>query len=627
MKRIFLILISCCIVILLSSSTSKTPKKTEEKSKLNSRLAKGWNTWNTRSVLSFVLLPEYYSIDLMLQDKKTGAILKEALIGRRGAGEEIVTPGPHSYDGSYTEQTVWWDNIKVKVQSATNGQEFALIITPLNKEENNYLLIKPNILWDGKGKVQINPSNFSFKNKISIKTLYIKTADKIELCDTLMKCSLTGKVFISSNKNKSSGEIEAFITKSEIKQKAEKKKIGADSTLYDAMQTVLAWDVIYEPTHKRVIAPVSRIWNCGWGGWVLFDWDTYFASFMFAIDNKELAYSNAIAITKEITKSGFIPNFGAGLCNSEDRSQPPVGSFVIWKIYQNYPEKWFLEEVFDELLSWNRWWEKNRDVDGYMCWGSDLYNTGDIPKWLSQEVGKKQAAMWESGLDNSPMYDNAVFDSTKHKLLLADVGLLSMYIWDCKNLSLIAKELGRNDIKDELDIRIKKYSKSLETLWDKQTGMYLNKDLTTGEFSQSLSPTNFYPLLTGIPTQDKAERMMNEHFYNPKEFWGDWILPSTTRNNNAFKDNTYWRGRIWAPMNMLVYLGIKNYNLPKARKDLTEKSANLILKSWLEERHIYENYNSVTGAGSDVDNSDKFYHWGALLAYITLLEHQGIKTR
>ncbi len=622
MKRIFLILISCCIVILLSSSTSKTPKKTEEKSKLNSRLAKGWNTWNTRSVLSFVLLPEYYSIDLMLQDKKTGTILKEALIGRRGAGEEIVTPGPHSYDGSYTEQTVWWDNIKVKVQSATNGQEFALIITPLNKEESNYLLIKPSILWDGKGKVQINASNFSFKNNNLIKTLYVKTADKIELCDTLLKCSLTGKVFISSNKNKSSGEIEAFITKAEDIQKAEKKRFGADSTLYDAMQTVLAWDVIYEPTHKRVIAPVSRIWNCGWGGWVLFDWDTYFASFMFAIDNKELAYSNAIALTKEITKSGFIPNFGAGLCNSEDRSQPPVGSFVIWKIYQNYPEKWFLKEVFDELLSWNRWWEKNRDVDGYMCWGSDLYNTGDIPKWLSQEVGKKQAAMWESGLDNSPMYDNAVFDSTKHKLLLADVGLLSMYIWDCKNLSLIAKELGRNDIKDELDIRIKKYSKSLETLWDNKTGIYLNKDLTTGEFSQSLSPTNFYPLLTGVPTQDKAERMINEHFYNPNEFWGDWILPSTNRNTNAFKDNTYWRGRIWAPMNMLVYLGIKNYNLPKARKDLTEKSANLILKSWLEERHIYENYNSVTGAGSDVDNSDKFYHWGALLAYITLLEHQ-----
>ena len=102
---------------------------------------------------------------------------------------------------------------------------------------------------------------------------------------------------------------------------------------------------------------------------------------------------------------------------------------------------------------------------------------------------------------------------------------------------------------------------------------------------------------------------------------------STTRDNGAFKDNTYWRGRIWAPMNMLVYLGIKNYDLPKARKDITEKSANLILKSWLEERHIYENYNSVTGVGADVANSDKFYHWGALLAYISLLEHQLTKSR
>jgi len=449
----------------------------------------------------------------------------------------------------------------------------------------------------------------------------------MELVDTLMKCTLSGKIYISSISKKSSTEIEAFISKAENKQIGQKRKFEADSTLYDAMQTVLAWDIIYEPTHKRVIAPVSRIWNCGWGGWVLFDWDTYFASFMFAIDNKELAYSNAIAITKEITEKGFIPNFASGLCKSEDRSQPPVGSFVIWNIYQKYPEKWFLQEVFDELLAWNRWWEKNRDVKGYMCWGSDLYNTGDIPKWLSQEVGKKQAAMWESGLDNSPMYDNAVFDTINHKLLLADVGLLSMYIWDCKNLSLIANELGRNDVKEELDKRIKKYSTSLETLWDEKTGMYLNKDLAIGELSQSLSPTNFYPLLTGVPSQDKAERMMNEHFYNPKEFWGDWILPSTTRDNGAFKDNTYWRGRIWAPMNMLVYLGIKNYDLPKAKKDITEKSANLILKSWLEERHIYENYNSVTGVGADVTNSDKFYHWGALLAYISLLEHQLTKTQ
>ena len=75
-------------------------------------------------------------------------------------------------------------------------------------------------------------------------------------------------------------------------------------------------------------------------------------------------------------------------------------------------------------------------------------------------------------------------------------------------------------------------------------------------------------------------------------------------------------------MNFLIYCGLKNYNLPDARADLVEKSKKLIMKSWLEERHVYENYNSITGIGYDVENSDKFYHWGALLAYISLLENE-----
>jgi hypothetical protein len=115
--------------------------------------------------------------------------------------------------------------------------------------------------------------------------------------------------------------------------------------------------------------------------------------------------------------------------------------------------------------------------------------------------------------------------------------------------------------------------------------------------------------------------MIDEHFYNPEEFWGEYIMPSIAGNDAAFKDNDYWRGRIWAPMNFLVYLGIRNYVLPKARKDIVEKSKNLLLKSWIEENNIYENYNSETGQGDDVGNrSDKFYHWGALLGYIGLIE-------
>ena len=35
---------------------------------------------------------------------------------------------------------------------------------------------------------------------------------------------------------------------------------------------------------------------------------------------------------------------------------------------------------------------------------------------------------------------------------------------------------------------------------------------------------------------------------------------------------------------------------------------------------LYENYNSVSGIGNDVSNSDSFYAWGGLLGFIALME-------
>lgn len=624
-KQVFVSIVLLCFSCNGNNVSEEKSSQSKELEELNNRLAKGWNTWNTRSVLSYVLLPECFAINLQLQKMGTNEILTEALIGRRGEGKEKVKPGAHSYNGSYTELNVAWNNQEIKVESASEGSILGLRISPVKSAENFELLIKPEILWGRAGDILINKSDIHFSNDSGTIDICIKGLLKSEE-DTLIRCSLKDKIFLCTRADLEVADIENLITKARNKHFSNKAKYKSDSLLYEAMQTVLAWDVIYEPVNDRVIAPVSRIWctnpidQYGWGGWVLFDWDTYFASLMFALDNKELAYSNAIAITKEITKNGFIPNFGSGIGKSEDRSQPPVGSFVVKEIYNKYKEKWFLEEVFDELISWNRWWKNNRDFQGYLCWGTNPYDTKQQPGWLAMEVGKIQAAKWESGLDNSPMYDEAEFDSSIHLMMLADVGLLSLYIWDCKNLAEIARILDRKEISAELEERAAVYGGSLKTLWNDEFGLFLNKDLITGKFSYRLSPTLFYPLLTGMPDQKQAKRMIDEHFYNPYEFWGEWIIPSIARNDNAFKDNFYWRGRIWAPMNFLVYLGLRNYDLHQARKDLKEKSANLILKSWLEEKHVYENYNAINGVGDDVYSSDKFYHWGGLLAYISLVE-------
>ena len=282
-----------------------------------------------------------------------------------------------------------------------------------------------------------------------------------------------------------------------------------------------------------------------------------------------------------------------------------------------------MELLYYDLLKWNRWWNTNRKTDGLLCWGSSPFEPVTYRYWELVGVNETYGGALESGQDNSHMYDSIPFDKQKHQQRLNDVGLNSLYIMDCNLLARIANELGQQNDAEELRQRSKEYSANIAKLWDDHEAFYYNFRTDTKEFSRKTSPTNFYPLLANIPTDKQAERMLCKHLMNMEEFWGEWVIPATPRNDPAFKDNTYWRGRIWAPLNFLVYMGLRNYNTPvitDIRRQFSEKSKTLLLKSWLSNGYVFENYNAITGEGDDVANSDKFYHWGALLGFINLIE-------
>ena len=595
--------------------------------KLKSELCSGWNTWNTKSVLSHVLLPEAIAVDIFLNDTSTGEILKEALMGKRGNGAETILPLAHSNDGSYTELIITWHTIKLKVQSCSDKKDLNILVTPLDANHQGKVLISPSEIWwdrDGKADVAGNQLMFdlpSGKISLSAKGSAATNGDTTITC---LAFSAGAEITLSTEVNLSAPEIREKIAAAKEKHEANKNKYGETRELYHAMQNALAWNVIYDPEGQRELTTVSRLWNMYRGGFVIFCWDNYFSAYMHSLDNKNLAYANAIEMTNAITGSGFVPNLSAskGIASS-DRSQPPVGSFVVREIYRHYGEKWFLHEVFQKLLTWNRWWEKNRDTDGFLCWGSSPFEP--YLRNFDKHAHTRFGAALESGLDNSPMYDDIPFDTLSNQLKLADVGLMSLYIVDCEALADIAGELGKPEIKKELQKRGEKYRKNLHKLWDEKTGIYLNKRLDTNEFSPRISPTNFYPLIAKVPSQKQAERMINEHFYDPEEFRGKYIMPSIAFNDPGFQNNDYWRGRIWAPMNFLVYLGFRNYRLENARKDLAEKSKELFLEQWLKNGYICENYNSQTGECDDVRNSELFYHWGGLLGFISLIEAGFIK--
>lgn len=627
MKRLLPYLVLLCACAALAPMRAQTPA--ERYAGVQERLASGWNTWDTRSVLTHVFLPQGFAVDLNLLDGG-GNRASRFRIGDRAENAPVLQPGAHAYDGSYTDITVKWRGHILRVESSAEGTGNVIRITPLpGNRGGGVLAVVPKTLWQRGNNVTVADSaSFTLAARDnSVVVPSFVTGRFVGRNGSELRYSLDSTVTVCCGGRLTPAQVEAKLRQGAERLDAGKRgRFGSVSDHYNALQTILAWNNIYDPGTRKVMTPVSRIWSSDWfassdfGGFTLFCWDAYFAALMFSAGNRELAYANAAEITLALTESGFVPNcYYSNGFRSRDRSQPPVGSMAVWALYRRFGEKWFLELLYDKLLSWNRWWNDNRRYGGLLCLGSTPYPK--VTYFRSEyDAGTRYGAILESGLDNSPMYDAATFNDGTHLLEQNDVGISSLYVMDCEYLSLMAKELGyRRDYK-ELQARAQLYRRNLAQLWDEERGLYYNRSTRDMSLSRRASPTSFYPLLAKAPDRRQAERMLKEHLLNPEEFWGTYVIPSVPRNDPAFGDNEYWRGRIWAPLNFLVYLGLRQYGFSEAAHALAVKSGQLIMGPWLSHGYIYENYNAVTGEGDDVLRSDKFYHWGALLSYIMLLD-------
>jgi hypothetical protein len=101
-----------------------------------------------------------------------------------------------------------------------------------------------------------------------------------------------------------------------------------------------------------------------------------------------------------------------------------------------------------------------------------------------------------------------------------------------------------------------------------------------------------------------------------------WGLPSIAASDPAFPPLGYWRGYVWGPMALLVHWSLLEYDhLPvvrAARKALCRQMTALMLSQWRAHRHICENFSPHRNA-TDCSGT-KFYHWGALMGLISMVE-------
>ena len=549
--------------------------------------------------------------------------MKTALIGRSNKNAEIITPGWHSWDGSFSELQIKWQQLDAVVQSAHIEDDLVILITqksiPVLPVK---LILEMGMLWNYPGKLSLKDD--VLLAEISSQTIKIFcTAQQtafdpyVESMTPFLCLNLQDEIGISSGKKRSVSEIKAAIqAQKKLLLKSAKKHYGDLAETFLAVQAGIAWNTIFEPKYKRVVSTVGRLWNREYGGYCLFGWDNFFLAYICSIDNPDLAIANLIEHMKSITGEGFIPNDDRGNgTKSFDRSQPPVGSIMTAKIYEMCPEKWVLQEIFDDLLSWNRWWLKTRMNNSLLSYGSHLAkNILNEPN-----VNTIIAAKYESGMDDSPMYSNVPFNKNKNVMELIDVGLNSLYIADCKALATIAEIIGKDKEVVELNVRAEQFSERIQKLWNEEAGCFLNFRTDLQKFSAEISPTMFFPLLAGIADEDKKEKII-KLFYDHQKLGGDWILPSITRDHPDYHKQCYWKGAIWPPLNFLAWLSFKAGGLKKEADLLADRSEHIFMKEWKRKGFVCENYSALSGTGDDDRlSSDSFHSWGSLMGVMKLI--------
>ena len=609
---------------------------------IQGRLATGWNTWDSRSVLRYVLLPEGLAVNLGL---KRHAFLEEdhlgeALIGRREEGAETVRPGIRAADGSYQRLEIAWRGLSAVVEAGHDDSgELVVLVTPEPDADSDApfeLVVSAGMAWNRPGAVESAPDGLPNGLELPDELVArlpdgekaIRVAGILE--DDPYAGGLTphrvvrlaGPVGVFTGRRgepaKTTSDIRRTLDARRGELEARAAEFGELAEAWLAVTSGFAWNTVYEPRHRRVVPTVGRLWNQEYGGVALFGWDNFFLGYLASLESRELALAAIVEHLRGHTAEGFLPNDNRGNgSKSWDRSQPPVGGLMVREVYRRFPERWFLEAVFDPLLAWNRWWPEARGNGGLLSYGSH-----EATNPFAEPVARtKTAAGYESGMDDSPMYEDVPFNRERNVLELQDVGLTSLYIADCRALAELARLLGRAAEADELEARAAAFGAALDTLWVEARGYYLNYRTDLGRPSERRSPTLFYPLLAGVASEARAGRLIREHLLNPGEFWGEFVLPSTTRDDPSFPRQRYWKGAIWPPLNFLTYLGLRRAGDRATAAELSARSLDMFLREWRRKGYVSENISSITGTGDDERlSSDPFHSWGALFGIMAFIE-------
>ena len=384
-------------------------------------------------------------------------------------------------------------------------------------------------------------------------------------------------------------------------------------------------------------------------------WDSGFIALGYSHFNLKYALDEITTLLKGQWKDGMIPhilfhdlntnyypNHSVWNCGNKIHSsgitQPPVLAIMLKKILDKnkikVSEKIKIKSIIKKLKKYHEWLIKYRDPK----------NTGLV----------SILHPWESGYDNSPLWDYSMNEVKVEKNLkykrgdnkvinpeyrpldedydryvtiknhlrknkynpkklydksmfnVVDVGFNSIFLKANKDLLDLLKSFNLEH--NKLQKFILKSESQIEKLFDTKKGVFVNYDRKNKKKIIVPSITNYFILFADLKNQlinKKIIRHLKNH--NQHE---SYLFSSIKPNYGKFEEKRYWRGPVWINCNWIIYQGLKNKDKKFADK-IKEKTINLIKKNG-----FYEYYSFKTGEAFGANN----FSWTASLFLDLLME-------
>ncbi|MDH6108412.1 putative isomerase [Kitasatospora sp. MAP12-15] len=310
------------------------------------------------------------------------------------------------------------------------------------------------------------------------------------------------------------------------------------------------------------------------------------------------------------------PSTGGGNWN-ERNSKPPLASWAVWEVYRRGGDGAFLCELYPKLTAYQDWWYRNRDHahDGLAEYGA----TVDPGNASAEDC--RQAAAWESGMDNAPRFDaalgaavvpNRAADGTLlgYSLTQHSVDLNAYLAADKRHLATIAQTLGDRTAATRLRAAADGVDSAVRaSMYDQATGWFYDTDLATGArlTARGRGIEGVIPLWSGTATPAQAATV-RARLLDPAEFGTRLPFPTVSASSPYFDPEGYWRGLVWLDQAYFALEGLRGYGFTADARDLTARLL-AVASGLTRDVPLSENYNPLTGAARNSPN----FSWSAAL--------------